>query len=97
MGHWLFEPSGSVTGVKERRRARLVSKLLLAQAVLLIHPIAFIKRTEAGRSGELLHALLIAYSGCVLVCYALSRSRQVRVAVWTYAISALGSPRSSWR
>ena len=89
IGRWLFEPSRSIVGVVERRRARMLPKLQLAHAAQMLLSINIVRHIETGRTRELMPKTLAIMGLCFLVCYALSRTRHIRVSIFGYVVCAL--------
>jgi two-component system chemotaxis sensor kinase CheA len=88
----LFEPSRHLVDIAARRRARLLSMLLLPNTLHLIASAIALRLTETGVRGETMPIIFAAHVPFMFAAYALSRTRYARQSGWLYLLTTLTMP-----
>jgi HPt (histidine-containing phosphotransfer) domain-containing protein len=89
---WLFQPSRHLVDIAARRRARLLSMLLLPNTLHVIASAIALRVTEVGVSSETMPLILGGHAPFMFVAYALSRTRYARQSGWLYIVTSLSIP-----
>jgi two-component system chemotaxis sensor kinase CheA len=88
----LFEPSRHLVEISARRRARLLSMLLLPNALHLTVSAIALRVTETGVRGETMPVIFGVHVPFMFAAYALSRTRYARQSGWLYILTMLTLP-----
>lgn len=89
---WLFQPSRHVVDIAARRRARLLSMLLLPNTLHLIASAIALRVTETGVISERMPHILGGHVPFMFGAYVLSRTRYARQSGWLYILTSLSIP-----
>src|SRR5690349_6588686 len=89
---WLFEPSRHLVDIAARRRARLLSMLLLPNTLHLTASTIALRINETGVLAEEMPLVFAGHIPFMGAAYALSRTRYARQSGWLYILIMLALP-----